>query len=44
MIGNVKAEAFEPVLSKGMAKEENYTALDELADKILAKHQHLGIV
>lgn len=44
MIGNVKAELFEPVLSKGMATEENYTALDELADKILAKHQQLGIV
>jgi flavorubredoxin len=44
MLGNVKAELFEPVLSKGMAKEENYTALDELADNILAKHQQLGIV
>jgi flavorubredoxin len=44
MIGNVKAEILEPVLSKGMATEENYTALDELADKILEKHQQLGIV
>lgn len=44
MITNVKAEIFEPVLSKGMAKEETYTALDKLADNILAKHQQLGIV
>lgn len=44
LVSNVKAEVLEPVLSKGMAREENYTALDELADKILAKHQQLGIV
>lgn len=44
LVSNVKAEVLEPVLSKGMAREDNYTALDELADKILAKHQELGIV
>ena len=44
LMGSVKAEMFEPVISKGMAKEDVYTSLDELADNILAKHQQLGIV
>jgi flavorubredoxin len=44
LLGNMKAEMFEPVLSRGMAKEDTYTALDELADNILAKHKQLGIV
>ncbi|MEN8126281.1 MAG: FprA family A-type flavoprotein [Planctomycetota bacterium] len=43
LIGNLKAELFEPVLAKGAAREDGYTALDELADNILAKHQQLGI-
>ena len=38
------AEMFEPVLSKGLAKEDAYSALDDLADEILAKHQQLGVV
>lgn len=44
LMGNVKAEMFEPVISKGLAKEEIYSALDDLADNILAKHRQLGIV
>ena len=44
LMSNVKAEPFEPVITKGMAKEEIYTALDDLADNILAKHEQLGIV
>lgn len=44
MLGNIKAQTLEPVLAKGMAKEDAYTALDDLADNILAKHQQLGIV
>lgn len=44
LMGNMKAEMFEPVISKGMPTEEAYTALDELADSILAKHKGLGIV
>ncbi len=43
LMGNVKAEMFEPVLAKGAAKEEGYTALDELADNILQKHRALGV-
>jgi flavorubredoxin len=44
MLGNLKAEAFEPVLAKGMANETVYTALDELADKIAEKHKALGLL
>ena len=44
IMGNIKAEMLEPVLAKGMAREESYTELDELADNILAKHKDLGIV
>jgi flavorubredoxin len=44
MLGNVKAEMFEPVLAKGMANEAVYTALDELADKIAEKHKALGLL
>ncbi|MHC5199697.1 MAG: FprA family A-type flavoprotein, partial [Planctomycetota bacterium] len=44
LISNLKAETFEPILSRGQAREEVYTALDGLADNILAKHQSLGIV
>ena len=44
LMGNLKAEMFEPVLAKGAATEDGYSALDDLADNILAKHQQLGIV
>ena len=44
VMGNLKSETFEPVLAKGMASEETYSALDELADNILEKHRSLGIV
>jgi len=44
LLGNVKAEVFEPVLAKGMANEAAYTALDELADKIAEKHKAIGIL
>lgn len=43
LTGNLKAEMFEPVLAKGAATEDDYTALDELADAILEKHRALGI-
>jgi flavorubredoxin len=43
LMGNLKAEMFEPVLARGAATEEGYTALDELADNILQKHRALGI-
>lgn len=43
LMGNLKAEMFEPVLARGAATEAGYTALDELADNILQKHRALGI-
>ncbi|MFA5239904.1 MAG: FprA family A-type flavoprotein [Phycisphaerae bacterium] len=43
LIGNLKVEIIEPVITKGHPKDEDFTALDNLADKILAKHKELGI-
>ncbi|HPJ30694.1 MAG TPA: FprA family A-type flavoprotein [Methanothrix sp.] len=39
----LKVELIEPVLAKGLPTEEDYLALDRLADEILKKHQQLGI-
>jgi flavorubredoxin len=44
MMTNLKAEILEPVLTKGEPKEADWAELDELADKILAKHKEAGIV
>ena len=43
MLPNLKAEIIEPVLSKGSPKDQDFTALDALADKIFAKHKEIGI-
>ncbi|MBN1513537.1 MAG: FprA family A-type flavoprotein, partial [Phycisphaerae bacterium] len=43
MLSPVRAELFEPVISKGHPKEEDLKRLDELADQILAKHRGIGI-
>ncbi len=44
MIPNLKVEILDPVVAKGFPKEEDFKALDELADKILNKHKELNIV
>ncbi|MHC4394650.1 MAG: FprA family A-type flavoprotein [Planctomycetota bacterium] len=44
MVTNLKVEILEPVITKGHPKEGDFTALDRLADEILAKHKELGIV
>jgi len=44
MIPNLKVELIEPVMVKGLPRDEDYLALDGLADQILAKHQAAGIV
>ena len=44
MMQNIKAEIIEPVLAKGEPKQDDYAALDRLADQILAKHKEAGIV
>ena len=42
MMGNLKAEILEPVLSKGFPKEANFKALDSLAATIAEKHKENG--
>jgi len=44
MLANLKAEFLEPVIAKGFPKDEDYKALDRLADDILKKHRELNIV
>jgi flavorubredoxin len=39
----LKVELIEPVLAKGLPTEEDYHALDRLADEILKRHRELGI-
>jgi len=43
MMPLLKVEMIEPVLVKGLPTEEDYQALDRLADEILKRHQELGI-
>jgi len=43
MLSNLKAEILEPVLAKGEPKEDDFAALDKLADEILARHKEIGI-
>jgi hypothetical protein len=40
---NVKAEILEPVLAKGDPKQNDFAALEKLADEILARHKEIGI-
>jgi len=44
MVGNLKVELIEPVLIKGYPKDEDFKALDRLADEILEKHKSAGII
>jgi flavorubredoxin len=44
LMGNLKVELFEPVLAKGLALEETYSSLDDLADKIAEKHRLKGLM
>ena len=43
LISNLKVEILEPVIAKGYPKDDDFIALDKLADKILAKHKELKI-
>jgi flavorubredoxin len=42
MVPNIKAEVLAPVISKGFPREEDYQALNNLADSIAAKHKEHG--
>ncbi len=44
MLNNLKVEVIEPVVTKGLAKDKDFVALDLLADKIAAKHKEIGIL
>jgi flavorubredoxin len=44
MLGNLKVEVIEPVVAKGLPKDEDFEALDKLADKIAEKHRGIGIL
>ena len=43
MIPNLKAEVIPPVLCKGRPREADYKAVEELAEKIAAKHREAGL-
>jgi flavorubredoxin len=43
LLPNLKVEILEPVIAKGHPKDDDFTALDKLADDILTKHKELNI-
>jgi flavorubredoxin len=43
LISNLKVEILEPVIAKGHPKDDDFAALDKLADRTLAKHKELNI-
>jgi flavorubredoxin len=43
LIPNLRVEILEPVIAKGYPKDDDFIALDKLADEILAKHKELKI-
>lgn len=44
LMGNLKAELFEPVMVKGQPKPEDFEKLEGLVEQIQAKHKGLGIL
>lgn len=42
LLANLKAEMLEPVYIKGAPREEDFAALDKLADAIAERHKSLG--
>jgi flavorubredoxin len=43
LLANLKVELIPPVIAKGHPKDEDFRALDALAEQILAKHKEIGI-
>lgn len=43
MLGNLKVELLPTVLAKGFPEENDFQALDDLADEILKKHKSLNL-
>ena len=44
LLGHLKAEFLEPVIARGLPKDEEFKSLDKLADSVLAKHKEIGII
>lgn len=44
LVPNLKVEILTPVLARGHPKEEDYKAIDKLADEILKKHKDLNLI
>lgn len=44
MLSGLKLDVIDPLLVKGKAKEVDYKALDEIAEKIYEKHHELNLV
>jgi len=44
MTGNLKVEILSTIIIKGYPREEDFRALEKLADEILAKHKELKII
>ena len=42
MIPNLKVEVLTPVIAKGLPREKDYAALEQLATDIANKHKELG--
>jgi len=43
LVGNLKVEMLSPVVTRGCPNEHTFDELEDLAEKILEKHQALGI-
>ncbi len=43
LLANLKAEMLEPVYIKGAPREEDFAALDRLAEAILERHKGIGV-
>lgn len=43
LISNLKVEIIPPVISKGHPKDDDFAALDLLADQIVARHRDMGL-
>ncbi|MGB3341663.1 MAG: FprA family A-type flavoprotein [bacterium] len=44
MIGNLKVELIQPVITRGNPREEDFKALNQMAAAILAKHKSIKII
>ncbi len=44
LLSNLKAEVIEPVIARGLPRDEDFEALEGLADKIAVKHREIGVL